>query len=381
MTGLPDIHGPCPERFAAVREAFAANFSDAPEGLDELGARFSVCIGGEPVIDLWGGHADTARTQPFTDATLVPVFSAGKAVMALLIAGCVERGLLSYEAPVAAYWPDFGQAGKAGITVGQLMSHQAGLSGFSEPAEPAIWCHREAVLDRLCAQAPMWPPGTASGYHPITIGYLAGELFRLVDGRTMGTALAEDFADPFDLDLWIGLPESEHDRVAQMRKPTAAPDLGVIDAIKTAAFLDRGSAPGGRGSSEWRQMEIPSANMHATAAGLARMLTPLATGGTLDGQTVLSAGALAQATRERSHGPDRVLPFTISWAAGLMRNAGLDIFGPNPDAVGHCGWGGSCVFADPATGISAAYVMTRQSPHLLGDPRPLRLIRALYASL
>lgn len=381
MTDLPEIHGICPERFATVREAFAANFSDAPEGLNELGARFSVCIGGEPVIDLWAGHADTARTQPFTAATLAPVFSTGKAVMALLIAGCVERGLLSYEAPVAAYWPLFGQAGKAGITVGQLMSHQAGLSGFSEPAEPTIWFDREAVLDRLCAQAPMWPPGTASGYHPITIGYLAGELFRLVDGRTMGTALAEDFADPFDLDLWIGLPESEHDRVAQMRKPTAAPDLGPIDAIKTAAFLDRGSAPGGRGSSAWRQLEIPSANMHATAAGLARMLTPLATGGTLDGQTILSEGVLAQATRERIHGPDKVLPFPLSWGAGLLRNAGLDIFGPNPEAVGHAGWGGSCVFADPVTGISAAYVMTRQSPYLLGDPRALRLIKALYASL
>mgnify|MGYP003635133986 FL=1 len=381
MTDLPDIHGICPDRFAAVREAFAANFSDAPEGLNELGARFSVCIGGVPVIDLWAGHADTARTTPFTDATLAPVFSTGKAVMALLIATCVERGLLSYEAPVAAYWPLFGQAGKAGITVGQLMSHQAGLSGFSEPAEPTIWFDREAVLDRLCAQAPMWEPGTASGYHPITIGYLAGELFRLVDGRTMGTALAEDFADPFDLDLWIGLPESEHDRVAQMRKPTAAPDLGPIDAIKTAAFLDRGSAPGGRGSSEWRQLEIPSANMHATAAGLARMLTPLANGGTLDGQTILSAGVLAQATRERIHGPDKVLPFTLSWGAGLMRNAGLDIFGPSPDTVGHCGWGGSCAFADQATGISAAYVMTRQSPHLLGDPRALRLVAALYSAL
>jgi CubicO group peptidase (beta-lactamase class C family) len=381
MTDLPDIHGVCPDRFTAVRDAFAANFTDAPEGLDEQGARFSVCIGGEPVIDLWGGHADPARTEPFTDATLTPVFSTGKAVMALMIATCVERGLLAYEVPVAAYWPDFGQAGKDGITVGQLMSHQAGLSGFSEAADPTIWFDREAVLARLCAQAPMWPPGTASGYHPITIGYLAGELFRLVDGRTMGTALAGDFADPFDLDLWIGLPGSEHDRVARMRKPTAAPDLGTIDAIKTAAFLDRGSAPGGRGSSDWRQMEIPSANMHATAAGLARVLTPFATGGLLDGQTILSPAVLAQATRERIHGPDKVLPFTISWAAGLMRNAGLDIFGPNPDTVGHCGWGGSCAFADPATGISAAYVMTRQSPHLLGDPRALRLVEALYAAI
>ena len=222
MTDLPEIHGPCPARFAAVKDAFAANFTDAPEGLNELGARFSVCIGGVPVIDLWAGHADGARSKPFTDTTLVPVFSTGKAVMALLIAGCVERGLLSYEAPVAAYWPLFGQAGKAEITVGQLMSHQAGLSGFSEAVDPTIWFDREAVLDRLCAQAPMWPPGTASGYHPITIGYLAGELFRLVDGRSMGTALAEDFARPFDLDLWIGLPEGQSMRSRRRRSWTGA---------------------------------------------------------------------------------------------------------------------------------------------------------------
>ena len=129
------------------------------------------------------------------------------------------------------------------------------------------------VLDKLAAQTPLWAPGTASGYHPITIGYLAGELFRIVDGRTMGAALREDFAQPFDLDLWIGLPESEHGRVAQLRKPAAAPDLGAIDAIKQAAFLDRGSAPGGRGSTEWRMAEIPSANLHATAKDLARMMS------------------------------------------------------------------------------------------------------------
>ncbi|MCQ4051648.1 beta-lactamase family protein, partial [Klebsiella pneumoniae] len=129
---------------------------------------------------------------------------------------------------------------------------QSGLPGFADEVDPAIWFDRRAVLDRLCAQAPMWPPGTASGYHPITIGYLAGELFRRVDGRSMGTALRQDFPG---LDLWIGLPEREHGRVAQMRKPSSAPDLGTIDAVKRAAFLDKGSAPGGRGSAEWRMAE------------------------------------------------------------------------------------------------------------------------------
>ncbi|MGH7028369.1 serine hydrolase domain-containing protein [Brevundimonas sp.] len=381
MTQAPEIHGLCPARFSAVKDAFAANFIDAPEGLNELAARFSVVVDGEVAVDLWAGSADTAGRTPFTEKTLVPVFSTGKAVMALMIARCVDKGLLSYEDRVADHWPAFGAAGKDQLTVGQLMSHQSGLPGFSDGVEPEIWFDRQAVLDRLAAQTPLWEPGTASGYHPITIGYLAGELFRIVDGRSMGAALREDFATPFDLDLWIGLPESEHGRVAQMRKPTAAPDLGSIDAIKKAAFLDRGSAPGGRGSTEWRMAEIPSANLHATAKDLARIMSVIATGGALDDLPVLSQETLTQATRERIHGQDRVLPYVMSWAAGFTRNAGLNIFGPNPLAVGHCGWGGSMAFADPAAGVSAAYVMTRQSPHLIGDPRAQRLVEALYSAL
>jgi len=381
MTGSPDIQGHCPARFAAVKDAFAANFTDAPEGLNELGARFTVCRDGEAVVDLWAGHADIARTAPFTDTTLVPVFSTGKAVMALMMASLVERGKLAFDERVSALWPAFGQAGKDRLTVAQLLSHQAGLSGLTGVFDPAIWFDRSAVLDRLCAQTPMWPPGEGSGYHPITIGYLAGELFRIADGRTLGTALRQDFAEPFELDLWIGLPAHEHGRVAQLRKPSSAPDLGVIDPIKRAAFLDRGSSPGPREAATWREVEIPSANMHGTAAGLARMLSVLATDGVLDGRSVLSPGVVAEASMERVYGPDRVLPFTLSWAAGFTRNRGLGIFGPNPDALGHCGWGGSCAFADPQQRLSAAYVMTRQSPHLIGDPRAVRLINAVYAAL
>lgn len=376
MTDAIDIHGHCDPRFDAVRDAFAANFADAPEGLNEQAARFSVLIEGEPVIDLWAGHADTARTRPFTETTLTPVFSTGKAVMALLVAAAVEAGRLSYDQTVASVWPAFAAEGKQDLTLAQLLSHQSGLPGFSEAVDPAIWFDAPAVVAKLAAQAPMWAPGAASGYHPITVGYLANELFHRATGRTMGQALREDFPD---LDLWIGLPEAEHHRVAQMRKPTAAPSLGTIDPIKQAAFLDRGSAPGGRGSSEWRKMEIPSANLHGTALGLARMLGVVADGGRLDGRAVLSDATLEQLTRERIHGPDKVLPYTISWAAGLMRNDGLKVFGPGP-SLGHYGWGGSMAMADPSRRLSAAYVMTRQSPHLIGDPRALRLLEALYAA-
>ena len=377
MTDPIDIHGVCASGFEAVREAFAANFTDAPEGLDEQAARFSVVVAGEAVVDLWAGWTDTAKTTPFADTTLTPVFSTGKAVMAILMATAVEAGQLDYDQTVASLWPAFGAAGKQDVTVAQLLSHQAGLPGFSEAAEPSIWFDADAVLARLAAQAPMWAPGTASGYHPVTVGYLANEIYRRATGRTMGQALRQDFPE---LDLWIGLPESEHGRVAQMRKPTAAPNLGTIDPIKQAAFLDRGSAPGGRGSAEWRKMEIPSANLHGAALGLARMLGVVADGGALDGRSVLSAGTLEQLTRERIHGPDKVLPYTISWAAGLMRNDGLNVFGPGA-AVGHYGWGGSMAMADPSRRLSAAYVMTRQSPHLIGDPRPRRLLQALYAAL
>ncbi|MEQ7155035.1 serine hydrolase domain-containing protein [Brevundimonas aurifodinae] len=380
MTDLPDISGHCPPRLSAVKDAFADNFTDAPDGLNEQAARFSVVIEGEVVVDLWAGHADPAGAVPATERTLMPVFSTGKAVMALLMASAVERGKLAYEEKIAHLWAAFGANGKGEVTVAQLLSHQSGLPGFSETVEPAIWFDRQAVLDRLSAQAPMWPPGTGSGYHPITVGYLANEVFRLADGRTLGRALAEDFARPFDLDLWIGLPVAEHGRVAALRKPSKATDLGTIDAIKKAAFLDKGSAPGGRGSAEWRSIEIPSANLHGTARDLARILGIVANDGMLDGKRVLSPTVLAEATRERVAGQDKVLPFVMSWAAGFTRNAGLDIFGPNPEAVGHCGWGGSCAFADPAKKLSAAYAMTRQSPYLIGDPRAQRLIQALYAA-
>ncbi len=377
MTEALDIHGVCDPRFASVKDAFAANFTDAPEGLNEVGARFCLMIEGAPVVDLWAGHADTAKTTPFAEDTLTPVFSTGKAVMALLMATAVEAGKVAYDEKVSQIWPAFGQAGKDKVTVAQLMSHQSGLPGFSEPVEPSLWFDPAAVNARLAAQAPMWEPGTASGYHPVTVGYLANEVFRLTTGRTMGQALRADFAD---LDLWIGLPEDQHGRVAQMRKPSAAPSLGTIDPIKQAAFLDRGSAPGGRGSAEWRKMEIPSANMHATAAGLARMLGVVANDGMLDGRRLLSKGVLRDLTRERIHGQDKVLPYVISWAAGLMRNDGLNVFGPG-ESLGHYGWGGSMAMADPSRRLSAAYVMTRQSPHLIGDPRPRRLLEALYAAV
>jgi CubicO group peptidase (beta-lactamase class C family) len=374
---MVEIEGFAERRFSAVKDAFAANFD---EGL-ELGARFTLVADGETVVDLWAGHADRARAKPFDERTLTPVFSTTKAVASLLIARAAQAGKLAYRQPVAEIWPEFGRAGKAAITVEQALSHQAGLPGFPEPMDPGLWFDWDAICAKLATMAPLWPPGTASGYHPITWGYIAGEIFRRVEGRTMGQALREDLAQPFDLDLWIGLPDSEFDRVAELQRPNGLPEFGEHNEATRAAFLTPWSSPGGRDQGAWRRMELPSANGHATAHALARLMGALAAEGWLDGQQILAPALIAEAARERIRGPDLVLPFFLSWGAGFIRNETEKPWGPAMRSFGHSGWGGSCAFADPESRLAGAYVMNKQGRVLMGDPRPKRLIEAAYAGL
>ena len=376
IPAMTTLQGHCADRFTAVRDAFQASF-DAGE---ELGARFTVVQDGKVVIDLYGGHADRQHAQAFGPDTLAPIYSTTKALAALMIARLADQGKLAYGQTVASVWPAFGQAGKGAITIEQLLSHQAGLPGFVDPMDPADWFDAPLILDRLAAMPPLWPPGTASGYHPITVGYMVGEIFRRVDGRSLGQALREDVALPCGLDLWIGLPDEQHDRVAQMIKPAAPAKFTINEATK-AAFLTKWASPAGRGSDEWRRMEIPSANGHATALSLARLMGALAAGGVLDGVRLLSPQGIEAARKQRIFGQDLVLPFEISWAAGFMRTEPNFFYGPNIGAFGHSGWGGACAFADPATGIGCAYVMNKQGAALIGDPRPVRLINAVYAAL
>jgi len=373
----PAIHGLCPPRFAAVADAFAANFE---EGL-ELGARFALAIDGEIVIDLMGGWADRDQRRPFDEATLTPLFSTTKAVASFMIARLVGQGRLAYDRRVVDLWPEFGAAGKDSLTVGQLLSHQGGLAGLEAPWAPVDWYDWEKVCGRLAAMAPLWSPGSASGYHPVTFSFLAGEIFRRVDGRTIGTALREAVAGPLGLDLWIGLPDAEHIRCAEIRRPPAMPDLGPITEVKRLAFLTKWSSPGGMDLAAWRRAEFPAANGHATAPALARLMAALARDGKVGAARMLPPGLAAEAVRERIHGPDLVLPYDMSWGAGFMRNEGLWIYGPGRQSFGHSGWGGSCAFADPERGLSGAYVMNRQSAELIADPRARRLIEAAYAAL
>lgn len=374
---LPALHGHVAPGFEPVRDAFLANWTD----FDEIGAGFALRVGGELVVDIHAGWADRKKTRDWQADTLVPVYSTGKAIAALVMARLVDRGLLDYDAPVADYWPEFAAGGKSAVTVAEALSHQAGLSGIAEEMDAGDWFDAAKIEDRLARQAPLWPLGTGSGYHPVTFGFIADAIARRTDGRSIGAILREDICGPAGIDFHVGLPESEHARTAEHAMPRQLPDLGEPTRPRELAFLKAWSSPGRRGATEWRKAEFPAANAHATAPALARLMGVYAEGGMLEARRFIGTDTLAELVRERVAGPDKVLPFDISWAAGVMRNTRTPFYGPTPETVGHSGWGGSCAFADPVRGVTGAYVMNRQMHHLAGDPRPTRIIEAAYGCL
>lgn len=378
MSDIPfDLNAPA--RFDAVKNAFMDNFKDG----GELGAAFAVYQHGEPLIDLKGGWADRKKTKPFAEDTLVAVFSSGKAVAAMIIAYLADQNRLSYTMPVATLWPELDHHGIGDLTIGQIMSHQSGLSGITNPYfRSDDWLKWEVVIGELEAQEPLYTPGSASGYHPVTFGFFAGEIARRADefGRNLGQILREEICQPHTLDIWLGLPESEHGRCADMLKPRRMAEFGEITDAARAAFMQPWSSPGGVSKEAWREAQLAGSNCHATATSLARMMQ-MCVDGTVNGEKYLNDDMVKNLRRERISGQDKVLPFELSVAAGLMRNSPNFFYGPNPNTVGHSGWGGSCVFADPDTGLSACYAMTRQDNSLMGDPRSLRLIEALYEAL
>ncbi|MEL7129263.1 MAG: serine hydrolase domain-containing protein [Pseudomonadota bacterium] len=371
----PMITGITVPEFDAVAETFAEAFEQDLE----LGAGFAVWLDGELVVNLMGGFADQAKTKPWTEQTIVPVYSVSKGVSALIIARLVDQGLVDYDAPLAQYWPEFGAYGKDTVTVGEALSHQAGVPGFVEPIDPDLWLDPPALSARLAQEPPQWTPGEGSGYHPLTWGYIAGELVQRVAGRSLGTLLREDICGPLGIDFQIGTPKADHGRIAELKRPTALPNLGKLTDTRRSAFLTKWAAPN-RGGALWREIEIPSANGHGTAAAVARLYSAFAHGGQIGSKRLFSEAVYAALARSRCLGEDRVLPFTLSFGAGVMRNSHL-AFGPNPNTLGHSGWGGSVAFGDPDRGLSVAYVMNQQSNILLDDPRPARLIASVYGCL
>ncbi|MHA7871776.1 MAG: serine hydrolase domain-containing protein [Hyphococcus sp.] len=373
---VPNAAGHLSARFVKAGDAFAENFAESLE----LGACFAVMIDGDLVVDIRGGFVDRARERAWGEETLACIYSSSKAVLSIMVAKAVSDGALEYAAPVSRYWPEFGAAGKDAITLAEVLSHQAGLCGFAEEMPPDTWLDWDAIAHKVAAMAPLWPPGSANGYHPQTVGVIIGEIFRRVLGASVGELLTSARAAS-DMQIFCGMAPPETARTAYMPKPPRAPDLGPLNRYEELAFLKPWSAPARVAREAWLASEIPASNMHADARSLAAFVYPLANQGRNDaGAPVLRPAVVAEALGERVRGDDLVLPFHLSWTAGLMKNINRH-FGPNDNAYGHAGFGGSCVVIDPEHRLTAAYVMSKMSPYLVGDPRALRLLNAVYDCL
>ena len=376
--------GSCDRRFAPVRQALWGNFHDR----GERGGAVCVIVDGRVVVDLWGGWADLGGTRRWQPDTLVNVFSVGKGLIAVCAARLAGQGRLDLGAPVASYWPEFGAAGKDAITVRQLLSHQAGLPAVRRRLPPGSMLDWPVMTSALAAQEPWWEPGTGHGYHVNTFGFLAGEVIRRVTGATVGALLREEIAGPLGADVHIGLPVSQDARVAQFSWPGPPPAEEEPAGLEPAQLMEHNAYfnPGGLSgagvinSRAWRAAEVPSANAHGTARGVARVYAALAAGGSLDGVTIVGGTALAAAATEQVYGPDLVLHRPSRFGLGFQLTHPERPLGPGQAAFGHFGAGGSLGFCDPDSGLAFGYVMNQMGPRWQ-NPRTRALIDAVYQCL
>lgn len=378
-----------------MRDAFVNNFGSG----EEVGAGVAVYHRGTKVVDLWGGSFDADRTTPYTEDTLQLVFSTTKGITAIALAICADRGLIDYSAPVAHYWPEFAANGKAEATVAELISHQCGLytvDGEITLEEALDW---PTITARLADTAPRWPIGTAHGYHALTYGWLAGELVRRVDPaqRSLGTFVREEIVEPLGVELWIGLPESEEQRVSPMipAPPPADPAM----AAMAAQFIGPGT-PGGDALSlngafgqlasteDDKQFtfntravhaaEVPAANGISNARSLARVYA--ATLAPIDGVQLFSDALrdVVRVTVTPDGEGDVCLIMGTTFGMGFMTHGAFTPYS-GPGCYGHPGAGGSVAFADPGRDMGFAYVMNQMAGNLAGDLRAQAAIDAAAA--
>lgn len=327
--------------FESVRDAFERCFAE----LGETGASFAAIVDGRLVVDLWGG--DGMRRD-----SLVNVYSVGKPMAACCVLMLADRGALSLEDPVSRHWPEFAAAGNGGVTVRQLLSHQAGLVALREPQPTEAIFDWARICELLAAEAPWWEPGTAHGEHALFYGHLCGELVRRIDGRTIGTFWREEVAEPWRLDFAFGLREDEQARAVDLTGELPSAEDGLYERAV-------GNPPGLRdlavvNSQRWRAAEIPAVNGHGNAIAVARFYAGLLAGGELDGVRLLSPDTVAAMIAGEMTGPDLVFEDETTWGLGVAIDS---------DGYGMGGLGGSLGLADPRLGMAEAYVTRSMRDH------------------
>ncbi len=384
MSSKIEIQGYCDARFIKLKEILAENFE---LGLD-VGASLAATLEGKFVVDLWGGYADAAKTKPWERDTIVNVFSTTKIMTAICTLMCVDRGLLNLDTPVAKYWPEFAQNGKEELPVRYLLSHTSGLSGWSEQFPTEGLYDWNLCVTKLAAQKPWWKPGTKSGYHAITFGYLLGELVRRVTGKSLGTFFREEVATPLNADFHIGLSPENDSRVAELipaklprlyrivGKPFFQKLLSFHLAVKTLTKPNLMNIVNETKTRAWRGAEIPAGNGHGNARSIARICAAVACGGKLDGVTLLSPSIIDQALEEQSYGKDAVLRSPMRFGLGFGIPCKEFPF-PHPRTLFWGGMGGSLAMIDLDAKMSVAFAMNKMSAKVLYDIRKERFLKAL----
>ena len=370
------VHGSVESGFEAVRDAFAANF----ERPGDHGAACCVYARGRKVVDVWAGA--------YGQDTLQMVMSSSKGVVAVAAHILAQDGELDFDSPVTRYWPEFGAEGKENMPVRWLFSHRAGLPAIDKPLTLEDVYAWTPVTDALAGQKPLWEPNTGHGYHVGTYGWLAGELIRRVSGQSVGQFVAERVAKPLGLDLWIGLPAAQEQRVAAMIPPPppppgTSPDIFTARMLDPTTLLHRAFVNPPLPAAVFNERafhaaEIPAANGITDARSLARMYAACI--GEVDGVRLLGPETLAAATAVQSAGEDLVLGYETRYATGFQLSFPFRPMA-GEGSFGHYGMGGSVGFAHPGRGIAFAYVMDQMLPSGGVDPRTKSLVEAVLASL
>ncbi|MDP5184749.1 serine hydrolase domain-containing protein [Blastococcus sp. BMG 814] len=376
---MAEVHGRCDERFAGVREALAQQLDG-----EELGASVAVDLDGETVVDLWGGHRDEARTLPWSEHTIVNVWSTTKCVLALAALMLVDRGELDLDSPVGDYWPEFCAKGKKDVRVRQLLSHTSGVSGWEQPFSIRDMYDWPSATERLAQQRPWWEPGTASGYHANNQGHLVGEVIRRITGTTFKKFVADRIADPLGADFQIGARESEVSRIAPV-VPPPPPDVNprTLDpesvAVKT--FTGPLASAKAANSPEWRAADLGALNGHSNARGVMRVLRTLSLGGEAGGVRLLQPATVEKVLDVQADGVDLVLGAPFRWGTGFCLGSPTVPYVPEGRTFFWGGWGGSLAVVDLDRRLTITYMMNRMGAGLIGSPRSEAYVRAVYDAL
>ena len=376
---MAEVHGTCEPRFEAVRRTLSEQIDTGAD----LGASVAVFLHGEPVVDIWGGWADPDKTRPWERDTLTNVWSTTKTMTFLVALMLHDRKELDFHAPVTTYWPEFGANGKEHIEVRHIMGHTAGLSGWEEPLAAEDLANWELCTERLAAQAPWWEPGTGSGYHAVTQGYLIGEIVRRITGESIGTWFAREVAKPLDADFFIGLPASEDHRVSNVIPPPpidVAAMGGQVSELMLKTFMNPPIDATMAHQEWWRRAEIPAANGQGNARSVAAIQSIIAGRGEARGVRLLSAEGTDPIFEVQADGVDKVLGVQERMGMGYGLSNPPDMpLGPRACYWG--GYGGSLIIIDMDARATYGYAMNKMGSGTVGDMRAFSIIMAMWQAL